>query len=192
MNKRPISNIKKIEFFIDENNKVLKTIRKLEKVDSLFVEGSSSRMIQNLTQLVEGGESISLPNLFNLGIRVELINGKKPIEAFGQTKIESNGTDLTVKVVLNVMLLKRILHQKPDQILNIPAYIDEAGQIDTDNQNTLIKECSEAGFIPVFASVEPQDSAFYWIGLNFVDNKILVTPDDWWTLENEKEKEHSI
>jgi len=192
MNKRPISNIKRIEFFIDENNKVLKTIQKLEKVDSLFVEGSSSRMIQNLTQLVEGGESISLPNLFNLGIRVELLNGKKPIEAFGQTKIESNGTDLTVKVVLNVMLLKRILHQKPDQVLNIPAYIDEAGQIDTDNQNTLIKECSEAGFIPVFASVEPQDSAFYWIGLNFVDNKILVTPDDWWTLENEKEKEHSI
>ncbi len=192
MNKRPISNIKKIEFFIDENNKVLKTIQKLEKVDSLFVDGSSSRMIQNLTNLVEDGESISLPNLFNLGIRVELMNGKKPIEAFGQTKIESNGTDLTVKVVLNVMLLKRILHQKPDQVLNIPAYIDEAGQIDTDNQNTLIKECAEAGFVPVFASVEPQDSAFYWIGLNLVDNKIMVTPDDWWTLENEKEKEYSI
>ncbi len=183
MNQHPISNIQKIKFIVNEDNNILSTIKKLIFEDTLF--GGSrhiDQVVENLNHIIKDrGISISLPNLFNLGIYLKLENGKE-IENFGKGSIESTGTDLTVKVVLNVMLLSRILHIKPNQMLNIPAYIDEAGQIDPINQQTLIEQCAKAGFIPVFASVEAQSTAEYWIGLKEVDGKILVTKDDWYRL----------
>lgn len=187
MNKRKISNIKKLEFIIDDNNTLLNTIKKiekkLEKQDTLFAEQGTSSMMERLIEIVENGSDLTLPNLFNLSIAGKLYTGKK-FTSHGQSKIESNGTDLTIKVVLNVMLLKQILQQNPDQVLNIPAYIDEAGQIDPDNQVILIQECAEAGFVPIFASVEPQETAHYWVGLHVIDNQIQVTREDWWTIED--------
>jgi len=87
------------------------------------------------------------------------------------------------------MLLSRILHVKQNHLLNLPAYIDEAGQIDPINQQTLIDQCSKAGFIPVFASVEAQSTAEYWIGLKEVAGKICVTRDDWFRLTPKPLKE---
>jgi hypothetical protein len=183
MNKHKISNIHRIKFIVDEDNHILSTIKKLIFEDTLF--GGSrhiDRVVENLNHIItQKGVSISLPNLFNLGVYLKLENGKE-IESFGKGSIESTGTDLTIKVVLNVMLLGRILHVKQNHLLNIPAYIDEAGQIDPINQQTLIEQCAKAGFVPVFASVEAQSTADYWIGLKEVDGKIYVTQDDWFRL----------
>ena len=183
MNRHQISNIETIKFIVDEDNNILGTIKKLINEDTIF--GGSQhidRTVENLNQIItRKGVSISLPNLFSLGIFLKLENGKE-IENFGKGSIESTGTDLTIKVVLNVMLLSRILHVKQNHLLNLPAYIDEAGQIDPINQQTLIDQCAKAGFIPVFASVEAQSTAEYWIGLKEVDGKICVTKDDWFRL----------
>jgi hypothetical protein len=183
MNKHQISNIQTIKFIVDEDNNILGTIKKLINEDTIF--GGSrhiDKIVENLNHIItQKGVSISLPNLFNLGVFLKLTNGKE-IESFGKGSIESTGTDLTIKVVLNVMLLGRILHVKQNHLLNLPAYIDEAGQIDPINQQTLIDQCAKAGFIPVFASVEAQSTADYWIGLKEVEGKICVTQDDWFRL----------
>jgi hypothetical protein len=183
MNKHQISNIETIKFIVDEDNNILGTIKKLINEDTIF--GGSQHIdktVENLNYIItQKGVSISLPNLFNLGVFLKLENGKE-IESFGKGSIESTGTDLTIKVVLNVMLLSRILHVKQNHLLNLPAYIDEAGQIDPINQQTLIDQCAKAGFIPVFASVEAQSTADYWIGLKEVDGKICVTQEDWFRL----------
>ncbi|ACN17070.1 conserved hypothetical protein [Desulforapulum autotrophicum HRM2] len=183
MNKHQISNINKIEFVVDENNNILSIINTLINEDSIFGgDKDIYRVVQRFNELIDKkGVKISLPNLFNLGILVQLENGKE-VKSFGSTSIQSTGTDLTVKVVLNVMLLSRILHVKQNQMLNIPAYIDEAGQIDPENQQTLIDQCAKAGFVPIFASVEAQSTAEYWIGLRQVNGKILVEQDDWYRL----------
>ncbi len=183
MNKHQISNIQNIKFIVDEDNNILGTIKKLIREDTIFGGGRDiDKYVENLNHIItQKGVSISLPNLFNLGVFLKLENGKE-IESFGKGSIESTGTDLTIKVVLNVMLLSRILHVKQNHLLNLPAYIDEAGQIDPINQQTLIDQCAKAGFIPVFASVEAQSTAEYWIGLKEVDGKICVTRDDWFRL----------
>lgn len=183
MNKHQISNIQKIEFIVDENNNILSIINTLINEDSIFGgDKDIFRVVERFNELIDKkGVKISLPNLFNLGISVLLENGKE-IKSFGNASIQSTGTDLTVKVVINVMLLSRILHVKHNQILNIPAYIDEAGQIDPVNQQTLIDQCAKAGFVPIFASVEAQSTAEYWIGLKEVDGRIFVDQDDWYHL----------
>ena len=183
MNKYQISNIRKIEFIVDENNQILNIIKTLINEDSIFGgDKDIYRVVARFSELIDKkGVKISLPNIFNLGILVQLENGKE-IKSFGNTSIQSTGTDLTVKVVINVMLLSRLLNVKQNQMLNIPAYIDEAGQIDSINQQTLIDQCEKAGFVPIFASVEAQSTAEYWIGLKEVDGKIYVDQDDWYRL----------
>jgi len=129
--------------------------------------------------------------LFNMGIEVEL-EGGKVVSSFNDANIQSTGTGLTVKVILNVMLLNRLLYIKEGQVVNIPIYIDEAGQIDPANQETLIDQCLPAGFVPVFASVEPQASADYWIGLNEVDGRIYVDQQDWFRLSKRDEMPEAL
>lgn len=184
MNKRKISNIERIQFVIDGNNDILNAVKKIVEQGTLFSDPDSvHRAVQDLDRLVgQRGVKLSLENLFNMGISIELENGKVST-SFSDANIQSTGTGLTVKVILNVMLLGRLLYTKEGQVVNIPIYIDEAGQIDPANQQTLIDQCLPAGFVPVFASVEAQATADYCIGLAEKDGRIYVDQEDWFRLE---------
>ena len=183
MNSRKISNINRIEFVVDGNNDILRAVKEIVDQDSIFSDPESvHRAVRQLDHLISRKNvKLSLESLFNMGIEVEL-EGGKVTSSFNDANIQSTGTGLTVKVILNVMLLNRLLFIKNGQVVNIPIYIDEAGQIDHANQQTLIDQCLPAGFVPVFASVEAQATADYWIGLNEVRGRIYVDQEDWFRL----------
>ena len=184
MNRLKISNLKKINFVIDQDNEVLHLIRTLVDQDTIFSDAESvHQSVKRLDDMVrQRNIKLSLENLFNLGISVELEN-KKAVSSFGDSNIESTGTGLTVNVIMNVMLLNELLHTKKGQITNIPIYVDEAERIDPSNQETLIEQCLNAGFVPVFASVHGQATADYWIGLEEVDGRVFVDRSKWYKLE---------
>ncbi|MES9898553.1 MAG: hypothetical protein ABW148_05970 [Sedimenticola sp.] len=188
MNSRKISNINRIEFVVDGNNDILRAVKEIVDQDSIFSEPESvHRAVKQLDDLItRKNVKLSLECLFNMGIEVELEDGKVT-GSFNDANIQSTGTGLTVKVILNVMLLNRLLFIKDGQVVNIPIYIDEAGQIDPANQQTLIDQCLPAGFVPVFASVEAQATADYWIGLNEVGGRIYVDQEDWFRLSKIEE-----
>lgn len=188
MNSRKISNINRIEFVVDGNNDILRAVNEIVDQDSIFSDPESvHRAVKQLDDLISRKNvKLSLESLFNMGIEVELESGKVT-SSFNDANIQSTGTGLTVKVILNVMLLNRLLFIKDGQIVNIPIYIDEAGQIDPANQQTLIDQCLPAGFVPVFASVEAQATADYWIGLNEVGGRIYVDQEDWFRLAKVEE-----
>ncbi|MEJ1353387.1 MAG: hypothetical protein RPU34_05300 [Candidatus Sedimenticola sp. (ex Thyasira tokunagai)] len=183
MNSRKISNIDRIKFVVDDKNDILRTVKEIVGQDSIFSDPESvHRAIKQLDDLVSRKNvNLSLENMFNIGIEVEL-EGGKVTGSFNDGNTQSTGTALTIKVILNVMLLNRLLFIKDGQIVNIPIYIDEAGQIDQANQQTLIDQCLPAGFVPVFASVEAQATADYWIGLNEVGGRIYVDQENWFRL----------
>ena len=183
MNKNKISNINRIQFVVDDSNDILRAVKKIVEQGSIFSNPESvHRAVKHLDELItKKNVKLSLENLFNMGIKVELEDGKVS-SSFNEANIQSTGTGLTVKVILNVMLLNRLLYTKPGQIVNIPIYIDEAGQIDPANQQTLIDQCLPSGFVPVFASVDAQATADYWIGLHEVGGRIYVDQEDWFRL----------
>jgi len=193
MNSRKISNIKRIEFVIDGDNDILRTVKEIVEQDSIFSNPESvHRAVRHLDEIIsKRGVKLCLESLFNMGIEVELESGKV-VSSFNDSNIESTGTGLTVKVILNVMLLNRLLFIKEGQVVNIPIYIDEAGQIDPSNQQTLIEQCLPAGFVPVFASVEAQATAEYWIGLNEVGGRIYVDQKDWYRLSVVDEPQEGV
>ncbi len=188
MNSRKISNINRIEFIVDGNNDILRAVKEIVDQDSIFSDPESvHRAVRQLDDLISRKNvKLSLESLFNMGIEVELESGKVT-SSFNDANIQSTGTGLTVKVILNVILLNRLLFIKDGQVVNIPIYIDEAGQIDPANQQTLIDQCLPAGFVPVFASVEAQATADYWIGLNEVGGRIYVDQEDWFRLSKIEE-----
>lgn len=188
MNLRRISNINRIEFIVDGNNDILRAVKKIVDQHSIFSDPESvHRAVRQLDDLItRKNVKLSLESLFNMGIEVEL-EGGKVTSSFNDANIQSTGTGLTVKVILNVMLLNRLLFIKSGQVVNIPIYIDEAGQIDPANQKTLIDQCLPAGFVPVLASVEAQATADYWIGLKEVGGLIYVDKEDWFRLSKLEE-----
>jgi len=188
MNSRKISNINRIEFIVDGNNDILRAVKEIVDQDSIFSDPETvHRAVRQLDDLVSRRNvKLSLESLFNMGIEVEL-EGGKITSSFNDANIQSTGTGLTVKIILNVMLLNRLLFIKDGQVVNIPIYIDEAGQIDSANQQTLIDQCLPAGFVPVFASVEAQATADYWIGLHEIAGRIYVDQEDWFRLSKIEE-----
>ena len=188
INARKISNMNRIEFVVDDSNDIIRAVKAIVNQDSIFSNPETvHHAVRQLDELVSRKNvTLSLENLFNMGITVELEGGTVS-SSFNDANIQSTGTGLTVNIILNVMLLNRLLYIRPGQIVNIPIYIDEAGQIDPANQQTLIDQCLPAGFVPVFASVEAQATAEYWIGLHEVDGRIYVDQNDWFHLSTRKE-----
>ena len=183
MNSRTISNIKRVEFIIDKSNNILEAVEKIVSQEDMFCDPDNVHLaIRHLDELVtQKGVKLSLENMFNMGIKIELEGGKVS-SSYNDANIESTGTGLTVNIILNVMLLKRLLLTKRGQIINIPIYIDEAGQIDHANQQALIDQCLPAGFVPVFTSVDAQDTADYWIALSEFNGRIYIDREDWFRL----------
>lgn len=183
MNHHKISNLKHIEFVIDSNNEILRLINTLVDQGSTFGEPDKVHdAVQRLDHMItKSGVKLSLENLFNLGVEVKLENDEITT-SFDSANIESTGTGLTVKVILNVILLKKLMLVKTGQLTNIPIYIDEAQSIDPSNQETLIEQCLKSGFVPVLAAVEGQSSADYWIGIEEIEGRVYVDQSKWFKL----------
>ena len=175
-----ISNLKSVHFIIDDNNEILKLVEKLVEQDSLFSDlDKIHQAIKRLDELVtERGIKLSLESLFNMGYQVETENGEIKT-SFVNIKTESTGTAQSIKIIFNVILLNKLLYIKKGQMVHIPIYIDEAGQIDLKNQEVIVELCIKLGFIPVLAAVGCQSSAYYWVGLQEMNGRIFVNKDNW-------------
>ncbi|MGB0861195.1 MAG: hypothetical protein ACPGSJ_14530, partial [Pseudoalteromonas spongiae] len=63
----------------------------------------------------------------------------------------------------------------------IPIYIDEAADIDPQNQQAIIETAYSFGFVPLFASVKPQVSCEYIVPIRTVSDgkQNWVDENDW-------------
>lgn len=185
MNAQKVSNLKNIEFIADNQNAIWQAIERVTESNTLLADPEKiKKAITHIDSLVkEKGVKLTLDGLFSLGLRIELENGKV-IEQFNEAQIESTGTGLTVKILLNVIMLNHLMLKREGEIVNIPIYIDEAQRIDPKNQQTLIRQCMESGFVPVLASVSPQPSAQYSIMLEHdPSGRIYVDEANWVRVE---------
>jgi hypothetical protein len=79
-------------------------------------------------------------------------------------------------------LLYKLLDRKNEKI-NFPYYLDEAADLDPKNQKTLIEQGMNMGFIPILASVKPQQTAYYCVGLDTEIKRHYIDEDNWVILE---------
>lgn len=139
------------------------------------------------------GGDLLLEDLFELSFVLVDVNGKKN-EASDLDEMASNGSTMTIKVLINIYLIRHLMDAKMFESRYLPFYVDEAGAIDSTNQESLINVCRELGFIPVFASVQASEVTRYIIDIQHArtGNGIMFTTQDWITndpLEDEDEQQ---
>jgi hypothetical protein len=141
---------------------------------------------------------LTLSDIFD--IRFKVVNRNDETEYFDRIdSAGSNGTRITIKLLCGMLFIRQLLAEKEQGAYKIPIYIDEAADIDPENQKSIIDMAMSFGFVPVFASVKPQTSCHYIVPirttrdgrLNIVDEKdwVTCTPTSNDTKEEEAEIE---
>lgn len=170
-----ISNLARLKLILREHPEWTKRIRTVVDADALPLFGDSAATAQahqQLGDLLSQNRRVELTDLFDLHFEVT--------SADGQTRryphldsIESNGTTITIKVLINLILLKGLLTAKE---VSIPFYLDEASSLDRENLAAIVAEARQMGFVAVLASPEAMEAADHLYFLREENGRVVLDP----------------
>jgi hypothetical protein len=186
-----VSNLQRLRLELDENEQLVPWLKKvIRQEDSpLFASTQdTSEAYGCIGEFLRKSGRIELRQLFELKFVVTTADGKER-EYPKLESIESNGTTITIKVLINLMLLRGLLDNRKE--VSIPYYLDEASSLDQDNASAIVRQSRILGFTPVLASPEAMDAAdnLYFLkdngGRLILDSSALVrihreeNDEDW-------------
>jgi hypothetical protein len=154
-----VSNLQRLRLELDENDQLVPWLKKvIRQEDSpLFASTQdTSEAYGCIGEFLKKSGRIELRQLFELKFVVTTADGKER-EYPKLESIESNGTTITIKVLINLMLLRGLLDNRKED--SIPYYLDEASSLDQDNATAIVQQSRRLGFTPVLASPEAMDAA---------------------------------
>lgn len=154
-----VSNLQRLRLELDENDQLVPWLKKVISQEDTPLFASSretSEAYGCVGEFLRKSGRIELRQLFELKFVVTTADGKERVYPKLES-IESNGTTITIKVLINLMLLRGLLDNRKE--VNIPYYLDEASSLDQDNACAIVRQSRRMGFIPVLASPEAMDAA---------------------------------
>ena len=196
--KNHISNLKDFRIDVVERNQIVDAIDTILATSESYEEGDTLSVFDlalsgsNLSNqqledakdyLIKAGSEkggLTLSDLFD--VRFKVVNRNDETEFFDKIdSAGSNGTRITIKLLCGMLFIRQLLTEKEQARYQIPIYIDEAADIDPENQKSIIEMAVSFGFNPVFASVKPQTSCDYIVPIRTTkDGKLnLVDEKDW-------------
>ena len=153
-----ISNLASLKLLIEEWPQWVKLIREITVDDELPLFSNpkaAEEALEGIGRLLSEHPRVDLKDLFNLSFEVGTPDGKfyrhEHLDA-----IESNGTTMAIKVLVNLVLLRGLLGGAEVQI---PFYLDECSSLDQANLTAIVSASRQMGFIAVLASPEAMDAA---------------------------------
>ncbi len=160
--KYPISNIREIKIELKENGDLVKDFRSIanlrpQRFDfEQNVDSGINNEIENQNTLDRyfansKGKVFTLDELFSLSIEIVKNNGDKDVVRLsGHGQGQSKGTNVVLKLILYMSILKDFVHSNADN--KVVLYIDELEAIGPKNIKTLTRFCREHFFVPLFAA----------------------------------------
>jgi len=153
-----ISNLASLKLLIEEWPQWVKLIREITVDDELPLFSNpkaAEEALEGIGRLLADHPRVDLKDLFNLCFEVGTPDGKtyrhEHLDA-----IESNGTTMAIKVLVNLVLLRGLLGRAEVQI---PFYLDECSSLDQGNLTAIVSAARQMGFIAVLASPDAMDAA---------------------------------
>jgi hypothetical protein len=153
-----ISNLASLKLLIEEQPQWAKHIRSITVDEELplFSDPKGTELaLEGIGRLLSEHPHIHLRDLFNLCFEVGTSDGKTHRHEHLDA-IESNGTTVAIKVMVNLMLLRDLLGGADVQL---PFYLDECSSLDQGNLTAIVNAARGMGFIAVLASPEAMDAA---------------------------------
>ena len=172
-----ISNLESLVLIVKERPRLTKRIRDITVSEDmpLFAEsGSAEKALADMGKLLSEYPKIEVKELFDLSFEITTPDGNN-YRHDHLDNIESNGTTIAIKVLVNLALLAAVLKGQPVQV---PFYLDECSSLDRENLISIVKAAREMGFIAVLASPEAMDVAekLYFIEEN-EKGRVVLDPD---------------
>ncbi|WP_028586101.1 coiled-coil domain-containing protein [Desulfogranum mediterraneum] len=170
-----ISNLSRLRLILREHAEWTQRIKTVVEVETmpLFFDSSAVGEAQNqLGELLKQHRRVELSDLFDLHFEVTSDGGQTRRYPHLDS-IESNGTTITIKVLINLILLKGLLG---DREVSIPFYLDEASSLDRENLAAIVREARKMGFIAVLASPEAMEAADSLYFLRENNGRIMLDP----------------
>lgn len=171
-----VSNLSRLRLEIMGNHQWIRQMKAVTEADELplFSDPSETeRAISTLGELLKSFRKVELIDLFELQFEVTTPDGKTRCYP-KLAAIESNGTTITIKVLVNLMLLRGLLHERRE--VNIPFYLDEASSLDRDNLIAIVEQSRRMGFTPILASPEAMDVADHIYALKDRQGRSIIHP----------------
>jgi hypothetical protein len=184
-----ISNIRRISLRL-EPSELLTHIQQWQEQQSLFdlidttltPQQRAERIRSELSDILHRNQrAIVLDNLYTLKFVIEYADGSQR-ETPHIHQFESNGTNIGVKIIIYLGLIRLLSTKKARVTTRIPFFLDEVGSLSANNIVSLIAYCERHHFLPVFASPTPNEhiSHNYIIAKNGKRSRlidlVLVTP----------------
>ena len=180
------------KMLVDSIDTIISTSDSYEKGDNLDLlsesptdEKAVNAAKDHLIKLASEKAGLTLTDLFD--IRFEVVNRAGETEHFDKIdSAGSNGTRITIKLLCGMLFIRYLLSDQEQTLYRIPIYIDEAADIDPQNQKAIIETALSFGFVPIFASVKPQISCDYLVPIRSVKDgsQNWVDEKDWIEVEH--------
>lgn len=148
-----VSNLRSIKLEVLEGGDLVPWIRRLVDLQQPGLFDDDSQLDQTLRNFRDKlGQSplISFAQLFSLGLAVEAEDGTRH-HYQDLRQIESHGTTIAIKVLFNLLVLRRYLRE--DQCL-VPFFLDEVQALDPANRHAILVTARKLGFIAITAAPE--------------------------------------
>ncbi len=170
-----ISNLSRLRLILREHaewTRRIKTVVEVEAMPLFFDRNVVSEAQNQLGELLKQHRRVELSDLFDLHFEVTSSDGQTRHYPHLDS-IESNGTTITIKVLINLILLKGLLGDKE---VSIPFYLDEASSLDRENLAAIVREARKMGFVAVLASPEAMEAADSLYFLRENNGRIMLDP----------------
>ncbi|HID70304.1 MAG TPA: hypothetical protein EYP35_07585 [Desulfobacterales bacterium] len=180
LSKVSVSNLSRLKLVLAENAQLVPRLKAVSsRNDAPLFAGLQNidEALEFIGEFLRNSGRIELLQLFELHFEVTIADGT-PQRYTKLETIESNGTTITIKVLINLMLLRGLVDEKRD--VKIPFYLDEASSLDRENVSSIVEQSVEMGFTPILASPEAMDVAdnLYYLkdrkGRLLLENNALV------------------
>lgn len=172
-----ISNLRGFSVKIVENTEVTRNYRSVVEAgsaDLLSNLADSESAISAIHQTIQRAPVLRLADWFGVQFVVKTADGVET--AYNDlSKIESNGTTMSIKALVNIVLIQAMMRDRRQFVL--PFYIDEANQIDEGNLREILAVANDKGFCPILASTVPVAAAesIYIVHLT-PDSRAIIDP----------------
>lgn len=148
-----VSNLQTIKLEVLDAGDLVSWIKRLVNLQqpSLFDPNTQvDQTLNNFRQKFEGSSLISFSQLFSLQFAVTGADGvTHRYQDFRQ--IESDGTTIAIKVLFNLLVLRRYLRE--DQCV-VPFFLDEIQALDPANRSAVLSMARKLGFLAITAAPE--------------------------------------
>ena len=170
-----VSNLARLRLVVAERSEWVRRIRELSQGEELplFADPERTRdAMEGLGRLLSKYPRVGLSDLFDIQFEVHDIQGEEKTYPHLEN-IESHGTTITIKVIVNLILLRGLLGRED---VRIPYYLDEVSSLDHNNLQAIVDQSRTLGFTPVLASPEAMAVAENIYYLTEQQGRVVLEP----------------